>query len=157
MESVPRRDVLVLLGAGGALVATGGLGAILAACSPAAPATTVTLAVDPATLVPDQPVEVPFSVQSGGRAISGSTWLVKASSGDLTAFDPRCTHARCAYAWSDETSEFACFCHPGLFALDGSVISGPPPRPLDRFPARVVGGSIEIDVPAGFTTPRASD
>lgn len=153
---VTRREVLVLLGTGGALAATGGLGAILAACAsaPAASPTTVTLAVDPATLVPDRPVEVPFTLTTGGGTVSGSTWLVMASSGGLTAFDPRCTHLQCAYAWSDTTSQFACHCHPGLFALDGSVISGPPPRPLDRFPARVVGGSVEIDVPGSFATPR---
>ena len=152
---VPRRDVLVLLGTGGALVATGGLGALLAACS-AQGATTVTLPVDPATLVAGQPVEVPFQVQAGGQTIAGSTWLVKAATGELTAFDPRCTHQRCAYAWSAADDRFACFCHPGLFAVDGSVISGPPPRPLDRFPAKVVGGTVQIEVPAGFTAPRGS-
>ena len=154
---VTRRDVLVLLGAGGALVASGGLGAVLAACSGAQPATTVTLALDPATLVPGEPVEVPFSVDSGGQALQGSTWLVQAVTGELIAFDPRCTHARCAYAWSDADARFACHCHPGLFAIDGAVISGPPPRPLDRFPVRTVGGHVEIDVPASFTTPRPSD
>jgi Rieske Fe-S protein len=152
---VPRRDVLVLLGAGGALVATGGLGALLAACS-AQGATAVTLPVDPATLVPGQPVEVPFQVQVGGQAIAGSAWLVKAATGEVTAFDPRCTHQRCAYAWSAADARFACVCHPGLFAVDGSVISGPPSRPLDRFPAKVVGGAVQIEVPPGLTTPRAS-
>jgi Rieske Fe-S protein len=153
---VPRRDVLALLGTGGAVVATGGLSALLAACSAQGP-TTVTLSIDPASLTPGQPVEVPFSIQSGGQAVAGSTWLVKAPSGELVAFDPRCTHARCAYAWDDASAQFACHCHPGLFRVDGSVISGPPPRPLDRFPARVVGNTVQVDVPAGFTTPRASD
>jgi Rieske Fe-S protein len=153
---VPRRDVLVLLGAGGALLATGGLGAVLAACS-ARGVTTVTLSVDPATLVAGEPVEVPFTLDSGGQAVAGSTWLVKSASGELTAFDPRCTHARCGYGWSTAASQFVCQCHPGLFALDGSVISGPPPRPLDRFPAKVLGDTVQIEVPAGFTTPRASD
>src|SRR5215831_9209981 len=136
---VSRRRVLVMLGTGGTLVATGGLGALLAACAAqpsAAPATTVTLAIDPATLVPGQPVEVPFSAPGAdGGTVSGSTWLVTSADGTLTAFDPRCTHSQCAYAWSAEQAHFLCPCHPGVFAVDGSVVSGPPPRPLDRFPA----------------------
>jgi menaquinol-cytochrome c reductase iron-sulfur subunit len=160
VTQVSRRRVLVLLGSGGTLVATGGLGALLAACSAppsAAPATTVTLAIDPTTLAPEQPVEVPFSAQAAdGTTISGSTWLVKAADGTLTAFDPRCTHQQCAYAWSAQQDQFLCPCHPGVFAIDGSVVSGPPPRPLDRFPARVTGSAIQIDVPGTFATPRAS-
>jgi hypothetical protein len=36
------------------------------------------------------------------------------------------------------------------------VISGPPPRPLERFGVREADGSIELEVPADFSTPRPS-
>jgi Rieske Fe-S protein len=115
----------------------------------------VTVEVDPATLIPDQPVPVRFGGTVGGTVVAGSAWLVRRNTGDLVAFDPRCTHAGCAYDWTDQ-AEFACLCHRGLFRIDGTVISGPPPRPLDRFGVRQTGSSIELEVPADFSTPRPS-
>ena len=108
--------------------------------------------VNPDTLAPDQPAPVRFAGTVDGAAVAGSAWLVKGSAG-LVAFDPRCTHARCAYEWTDQ-ARFACLCHEGFFRLDGTVISGPPPRPLDRFGVRETGGRIELEVPADFSTPR---
>ena len=81
---------------------------------------------------------------------------MKRSTGDLVAFDPRCTHARCAYDWTDQ-ARFACLCHAGFFRIDGTVISGPPPRPLDQFGVRETGGRIELEVPEDFATPRPRD
>ena len=111
--------------------------------------------VDPATLAADQPVPVRFAGTMGGSAVAGSAWLVRRGTGELVAFDPRCTHAQCAYDWTDQAS-FACLCHKGFFRVDGSVISGPPPRPLDRFAVRETGAAIELEVPADFATPRPS-
>jgi menaquinol-cytochrome c reductase iron-sulfur subunit len=150
---VPRRRVLVLMGAG-ALAAGGGLSVLLEGC--ASPPVTVTLDVDPASLVVGTPTEVEFTLGSGGSSVPASAWLVKSATGEVTAFDPRCTHALCAYGWSETGRRFSCQCHEGSFALDGTVLAGPPPRPLDRFPARVVGDTIELDVPAAFVAPRES-
>jgi cytochrome b6-f complex iron-sulfur subunit len=153
---LPRRQVLMLIGAGaGALAVGGGLSVLLEACS--SQPVTVKLDVDPSSLVPDTPVEVPFTMTpSGGTAVAGSTWLVKHTDGSLIAFDPHCTHAQCRYAWSASASRFNCACHAGQFALDGTVLSGPPPRPLSQFPVRTVGNSVVIDVPASFQTPKQS-
>jgi Rieske Fe-S protein len=145
--------MLVLMGAG-ALAAGGGLGVILGGC--AAPPVTVALDVDPETLVPGTPTEVPFTLTSGSATVAGSTWLVKQASGDITAFDPRCTHGLCRYDWSAGSARFICYCHDGQFALDGAVLAGPPPRPLNQFPVRLVGDVIEVDVPGDFETPRES-
>jgi len=38
-----------------------------------------------------------------------------------------------------------CPCHDGVFAEDGSVVSGPPPRPLDTLSAEVVDGTLVIE------------
>ncbi len=150
---VPRRRMLLLMGAG-ALAAGGGLGVFLQAC--AGPPVTVTLDVDLGTLVPGTPVEVPFTLDTGTRSVPGSAWLVKKASGEVTAFDPRCTHGLCQYSWSAEGARFKCLCHDGQFALDGAVLAGPPPRPLRQFPVRLVGDLIEVDVPGDFQTPKES-
>ena len=153
---VPRRSMLVLLGTGVGAVAVGGsLGALLAAC--AGPPVTVALDFDIATLTPGLPVEVPFTLTTGSSTVAGSTWLLVQASGDLVAFDPRCTHALCRYRWAtDGAPRFKCQCHDGQYALDGTVLSGPPPKPLGRFPVRQTATGLEIDVPSDFRTPKES-
>jgi cytochrome b6-f complex iron-sulfur subunit len=150
---VPRRRVLILMGAG-ALAAGGGLGALLEGC--AGPPIPVQLNFDPTTLVVGIPTEVPFTLTEGSTTVAGSAWLVRQDNGDIVAFDSRCTHALCAYSWSAADGQFKCHCHDGAFALDGSVLHGPPPRALDRLPLRLVGNGIEVDVPSNFATPRES-
>lgn len=147
--------MLLFLGAG--ILATGsGLGVLLEACAPATPVT-VTLQVNPSTLAPGQPVEVPFTMKNGsGAAVQASMWLLKNADGSLVAYDPRCTHALCRYRWVAAQSRFQCNCHGGQFALDGSVLAGPPPLPLNRFPIRSTGGTVAVDVPADFVAPKES-
>jgi Rieske Fe-S protein len=150
---LPRRRMLLLMGAG-ALAGSAALGAFLQAC--AAPPVIVALDVDPASLVPGVPTEVPFVLNRGDTGVPGSAWLVRKADGRLTAFDPRCTHGLCRYAWSQDGARFKCHCHDGQYALDGAVLAGPPPKPLAQFPVREVAGRIEVDVPGDFQTPRES-
>jgi Rieske Fe-S protein len=147
--------MLLLLGAG--VLATGsGLGALLEACAPVAPVT-VTLQLNPATMPPGVPVEVPFSLtNSSGAAVTATMWLLKNPDGSLTAYDPRCTHALCQYKWVAADSRFKCNCHGGQFALDGTVLAGPPPKPLNKFTLTNAGGVVTVDVPGDFVAPRAS-
>jgi Rieske Fe-S protein len=152
---IPRRRVLLFLGAG--VLATGsGLGTLLEACAPAAPVT-VTFAFNPSTIAPRVPVEVPFSMtNASGASVQSSIWLLKGPGGSLTAYDPRCTHALCRYRWVAAETKFKCNCHGGEFALDGTVLAGPPPKPLNRFLLEDTGGVVTVQVPADFVTPRAS-
>jgi quinol---cytochrome c reductase iron-sulfur subunit, bacillus type len=150
---VRRRTVLVLLGAG-AVAATGGLSVVLQGC--AGPPVTVTLDVDPAMLAPGSPTELTFPLTIDGWTVEASVWLVRQADGGLVAFDPRCTHASCAYDWSADRASFQCRCHDGQFGLDGTVLSGPPPRPLDRFPVRQTAAGIELVVPDTFVRPKES-
>lgn len=147
--------MLLFLGAG--VLATGsGLGALLEACASTAPVT-VTLEVSPATMSPGVPIEVPFSMTNGqGSTVQASMWLLRGADGSLTAYDPRCTHAQCRYKWVAAESRFDCNCHGGAFAIDGSVLAGPPPKPLSRLPVKDAGGVITVDVPRDFVTPRES-
>jgi menaquinol-cytochrome c reductase iron-sulfur subunit len=72
-----------------------------------------------------------------------TTWVVK-NAGKTVAFAPSCTHLGCAYHWNDEIQSFLCPCHTSVFRPDGSVVSGPAPRPLDRYVSKVVGGKLLI-------------
>jgi Rieske Fe-S protein len=63
---------------------------------------------------------------------------------DFVAFSNVCTHLGCRVRWVEERHEFFCPCHNGVFAADGTVLAGPPPRPLDRFETKVEDGQIFI-------------
>ena len=149
---VPRRRVLLLIGV--SALAAGSLATLLEGC--AGPPVPVELDIDPDTLVPGTPVAVPFTVQLGSNAVAGAAWLVKQASGAIIAFDPRCTHGLCSYRWETDPAEFTCKCHDGKFRLDGTVISGKPPKPLNQFPVHVTGTVVEMDVPGDFATPKES-
>jgi Rieske Fe-S protein len=59
--------------------------------------------------------------------------LVRTSETEYNAFSQKCTHLSCAVYYERETNRLACPCHHGYFsATDGSVLQGPPPRPLPR-------------------------
>lgn len=59
--------------------------------------------------------------------------LVRAGENEYNAFSQKCTHLSCAVYYERESNRLACPCHNGYFsAQDGSVLRGPPPRPLPR-------------------------
>lgn len=63
----------------------------------------------------------------------------------LVAYSAVCTHFACLVAWNPEAQVLACPCHDGFFdPLDGSVISGPPPTPLESIPIKIMDGTIFI-------------
>jgi len=73
-----------------------------------------------------------------------TTWVVKNSPRSAIAFSPQCPHLGCIYHWEDERGAFKCPCHASAFDIDGKVLAGPAPRPLDRYVSRVEGGKLLI-------------
>ena len=73
-----------------------------------------------------------------------TTWVVKNGPQSAVAFSPQCPHLGCIYHWEDEQGSFKCPCHASAFGLDGKVLAGPAPRPLDRYDSRVEGGKVLI-------------
>jgi len=68
-----------------------------------------------------------------------------ASPSGLAVLDTTCSHLGCGVAWSAERKAFLCPCHGGVYAADGKVLGGPPPRPLTRLPFTVEGGRVSLD------------
>lgn len=73
-----------------------------------------------------------------------TAWVVKNDSGEVIAFNPQCTHLACVYHWEASQKEFLCPCHASVFGIDGKVVSGPAPRPLDRYVSKIEGGKLLI-------------
>lgn len=64
--------------------------------------------------------------------------------GDLVVFNTRCTHLGCSVYWDDSKGLFVCPCHGGFFNPDGTVKSGPPPAPLERYQVKVKGKDLLV-------------
>jgi Rieske Fe-S protein len=59
--------------------------------------------------------------------------LIQPEAGRFVAYSQKCTHLSCAVFYSAATRRIECPCHEGYFSVDtGSVLQGPPPRPLPR-------------------------
>jgi menaquinol-cytochrome c reductase iron-sulfur subunit len=63
---------------------------------------------------------------------------------DFIALSNICTHLGCRVRWIADREQFYCPCHVGIFDKEGNVISGPAPRPLDRYMVKVEREQISI-------------
>lgn len=97
----------------------------------------------------DRPVSLPVigeKVDAWTRAPEqrlGTVWL-RTVGDEVEAFTAECPHLGCRIGYDGDEDQFTCPCHESAFGLDGSVISGPSPRPMDRLEARVNEGRIEV-------------
>ena len=73
-----------------------------------------------------------------------SVYVLTSNGQDYVVMSNVCTHLACRVRWIPEQDSFFCPCHNGVYAKDGTVVSGPPPRPLDRFESKVEDGAIFI-------------
>ena len=101
------------------------------------------------SLAIDQPVNMKFPFKTEDayvrETVTRDVWVIKHSPAEITVFSAICPHLGCHYDWSPGTREFACPCHGSLFSIDGKVLGGPAPRPLDTLPTRLEKGELFIE------------
>lgn len=69
--------------------------------------------------------------------------LIRKPDSEFVAYSRTCTHAGCPVFYHPENNDIECPCHGGIFSLeDGSVLGGPPPRPLPRIQLQVRGEEV---------------
>jgi len=107
------------------------------------------LTVGPVASLPiGQPVGFPFSrkIKDGWveSTQTGVAYAVTHDGQNVKVFSNVCTHLSCRVTWREEKGGFFCPCHDGLFSVDGAVLAGPPPRPLDQFQTKIENGQIQI-------------
>jgi Rieske Fe-S protein len=71
--------------------------------------------------------------------------LLRLEPDKLVAFNQHCTHLSCPVIFNGETRQLECPCHKGFFsAVDGSVVAGPPKRPLAALRVSVREGRVWV-------------
>jgi len=113
----------------------------------------------PAAALPGAPVARLAELPVGGSKVfaypgpNDPCLLVRLAADRWVAYSQRCTHLSCAVYYESATRRLACPCHHGFFAVeDGSVLQGPPPRPLPRIRLERRGDvlvAVGIDLQAG--------
>lgn len=114
---------------------------------------------DISQLTPGTPVEMSFqqSRVDGWRVLTEkkTAWVVKTPENKIVAYGPQCTHLGCAYHWDEGVKQFACPCHSSIFSIDGRVLAGPAPRPLDRYQTRIENNRLQVGALRASSGPNA--
>jgi Rieske Fe-S protein len=87
-----------------------------------------------------------FAVNSGKVVRFGSkpVLVVRRGEDEWRAFSAVCTHLNCTVQYEQARHQIWCACHNGFYDLNGKVISGPPPRPLEAYQVRVRGEEVVV-------------
>ncbi len=100
------------------------------------------------SLLQEQPDNLPFVMTEEDAYIKytqqETVWAVKKSAADVTVYSPICPHLGCRFNWHPNQKLFICPCHHSVFNIDGKVISGPAPRPLDTLPKEVKNNFLYV-------------
>ena len=103
-------------------------------------------------VVPGVPTLFTFSrmAEVGWRRarINRTVYAVTGAGGGITVFSDACTHLSCKVHWDPGRGVFVCPCHDGIFDQEVNVVSGPPPKPLRHFQAKVENDQLMILVGA---------
>ena len=71
--------------------------------------------------------------------------LLRTADGEYRAFSAVCTHLGCTVQYRGTDRVIWCACHDGTYDLEGRNVSGPPPRPLERYDVHVVGDDVVVE------------
>lgn len=150
--SLSRRNFMkaAIFGVGGLIGAAIGLPAIAYVVGPALKqASELWIRLGAVSKVePDNPTLFKTTLETQTGWISSqeeiSAYVLSENGQDYTVLSNVCTHLGCRVRWIADDERFHCPCHNGVFAKDGTVVSGPPPRPLDHFENKVEDGILYI-------------
>ncbi len=73
-----------------------------------------------------------------------SVYVLTENGRDFVAMSNVCTHLGCRIRWIADQGQYYCPCHNGVYDKQGNVVSGPPPRPLDKYQTKVENDQLFI-------------
>ena len=68
----------------------------------------------------------------------------KSQDANLTAVNPKCTHAGCDMTWEADIKKFVCPCHGSEFGIDGKVTKGPATKPIPSYSVKLEGDAVLV-------------
>jgi menaquinol-cytochrome c reductase iron-sulfur subunit len=71
-------------------------------------------------------------------------YVVREKDGQLAVLSSICPHLGCSVQWKDAEQKFVCPCHFGVFDATGKLVSGPPPRGMDRLESRIESATLKV-------------
>ena len=87
------------------------------------------------------PIDKPLEIKDlQGRR----TLLMRKADGAIIALQTICSHLGCTVFYRPQKKIFECPCHQGVFDEEGNPLSGPPQRPLGRYPVIIRRGKVFI-------------
>ncbi len=97
----------------------------------------------------EEEVEIPAERLKPGQGVQvvhkgKPTLIIRDREGELHALTAVCTHLGCLVKWNEDAERIECPCHDATFALDGTVLGGPAPKPLPKVPVGVKEGMIQL-------------
>ena len=94
------------------------------------------------------PVKVQLTIKQrdGWRKVLSEkpVYILKGADGQPKVLSAVCPHLGCSIGWSADQGQFICPCHRGVFAADGTLVSGAPPRGMDQLDATVQDGRLKV-------------
>ena len=75
---------------------------------------------------------------------SYGVYVYRKNETEVMVFSNVCTHLACRVTFYDDTREYDCPCHDAQFDIEGNIIAGPQPRPMDRYETKVEEGQLSI-------------
>ncbi len=73
-----------------------------------------------------------------------SVYVLTEDGREYIALSNICTHLGCRVRWINDQGQYFCPCHNAAFDKIGLVVSGPPPKPLDRYETKVEDDQLYI-------------
>jgi len=106
----------------------------------------------PAGPLDNYPVGVPTLFNFNRTKVDGwvttvnsfGVFIIKKEDGTILALSNKCTHLSCRVNWKPGSSAYICPCHDAYFSIDGGIIKGPQPRPLDHYETKVEDNNLFI-------------
>jgi len=80
----------------------------------------------------------------GGYVVSNDVIVIRTGSGSFVALSALCTHQGCTVGYNANSQKLVCPCHGGTFDTNGTVLAGPPPKPLQKFTVTQSGNTLTI-------------
>lgn len=81
---------------------------------------------------------------------SDGCWVVRLPENKLIAVNTNCTHDGCATSCIEENGPYGCPCCGSKFQMDGTTLSGPAERPLERFKIYIDKDSVLVNRSEAF-------